>query len=254
MVETADWSNVPAAIKAIEYKYREDTYTLALARGYITPQDVPPNKARAVAEKFLKKSPDRIRDDKARIGTEVHEIVDRLALGEIFEWNQARINWVKSWNKWRHDWQIEFLMTEFVVEGDDWMGTGDFLARSHRYPQLGLILGDYKTSESGIHEDIALQLAGLRYGNHVLECLVRPHEDGYEHKEGDYRVRTDILPKVNSFIGVQLVEGGYQVDEVNVTPATFAVFKAAYIVANWKTDYERFALKRGPFVPNEDAS
>lgn len=249
IVEDAD---IPVFMKQVEYKYRTDVFALALARGYIKPSDVPPNKAREVAEKFLKKAPDRIRDDKGRIGTEVHGIIDELTFGEIVEFNQDRLNHIKVWRQFCRDWGMEFLLTEFVVEGDDWMGTGDFLARSRRYPELGLILGDYKTSESGIWEDIALQLAGLRYGNYVIECLAKPHEDGYEHKLSDVRKRTDILPRVNSFIGVQIVEGGYQVDQVNVTEATFKVFQAAHIVATWKTDYEKFALKRGIFVPRED--
>jgi hypothetical protein len=244
-------ADIPVFMKQVEYKYRTDVYALALARGYIKPSDVPPNKAREVAEKFLKKAPDRIRDDKGRIGTEVHGIIEELTFGEVVEFNQERLNHIKAWRQFMRDWDMEILMTEFVVEGDDWMGTGDFLGRSRRYPELGLILGDYKTSESGIWEDIALQLAGLRYGNYIIECLAKPHPDGYEHKLSDVRKRTDILPRIDSFIGVQIVEGGYQVDQVNVTEATFKVFQAALIVATWKTDYEKFALKRGKFVPIE---
>lgn len=238
----------PAFMKLIDYKYRIDVMVLALARGYITPEQIPPNKAREVQEKYLKKAPDRIRDAAAKIGTDVHDLMERLALGEKIDVPPEYANHIRAWRMFMADWGVQVVDTEFTVEGDNYMGTGDLLWRSERRPELGLILGDYKSSESGIWPDIALQLAAIRYAKHILRCLKRPHADDYLHLPSDVVIDDKTLGQIKSYTGIQITGNGYKVVPVNVTLNTFKVFQAATIVADWKTDREKNALGPAEFV------
>lgn len=238
-----------AFMKNVEYKYRVDVMVLALARGYITPEQVPPNKAREVQEKFLKKAPDRLRDAAARIGTDVHDLAERLSLGEVVDVPDEYKRHIASWREFMLRWGVRVKYTEFTVEGDDYMGTGDLLYESEVYPELGLILADYKSSQSGIWPDIALQLAAIRFANHILHCRVRPHADGYEHKPTDVVVDRETLGKIKSYQGIQITAEGFKVVPVRVNMNTFRVFQAATIVADWKTDREKNALGLAEFIP-----
>jgi hypothetical protein len=235
-------------MKLVPYNLRVDVMVLALARGFITPEQVPPNKAREVQEKYLKKAPDRIRDAAAKIGTDVHDIMERLALGEKIDVPEEYRNHIAAWRDFMQRWGVRVRDTEFTVEGDNYMGTGDLLFESEVYPDLGLILGDYKSSESGIWPDIALQLAAIRYAKHILRCLKRPHPDDYEHKPEDVVIDTMTLPQIKSYVGIQITDKGHKVVPVRVNMNTYRVFQAAYIVADWKTDREKNALGPAEFV------
>jgi hypothetical protein len=244
----------PAFMKTIEYKYRVDVMVLALARGYITPEQIPPNKCQEVVEKFMKKAPDRLRDAAAKIGTDVHDIMERLALGEKVDVPPEYVNHIRSWRDFMRRWGVKVVDTEFTVEGENYMGTGDLMFESEVYPELGLILGDYKSSESGIWPDIALQLAAIRYAKHILRCHKRPHPDDYEHVASDVSIDTVTLPKIKSFVGIQITGEGHQVVPVRVNMNTFRVFQAAYIVADWKTDREKNALGESQFIMLPEAA
>lgn len=245
----------PAFMKTVEYKYRIDVMVLALARGYITPEQVPPNKAREVQEKYLKKAPDRIRDAAAKIGTDVHDLMERLALGEIIDVPDEYKNHIRAWRMFMRDWQVEVLKTEFTVESRrfGYMGTGDLLYKSHNHTDLGNVLSDYKSSESGIWPDIALQLSAIRYADYILDCIKRPHADDYEHTPSDVRIDKETLGTIKSFQGIQITGNGYQVVPVRVNENTFKVFQAAQIVADWKTDREKNALGPAEFIELEAA-
>jgi hypothetical protein len=245
----------PAYMKTIEYKYRVDVMVLALARGFITPEQIPPNKSREVQEKYLKRAPDRIRDAAAKIGTDVHELMERLSLGEALDVPNEYKNHIRAWRAFMQAYQVEVIKTEFTVESRrfNYMGTGDLLYISHAFPELGRILADYKSSESGIWPDIALQLAAIRYADYILDCLKRPHADDYEHQPADVRIDKTTLGTIQSYQGIQITGSGYQVVPVRVNENTFKVFQAAQIVADWKTDREKNALGKAEFIELEAA-
>lgn len=264
-------------IKSIEYGLRASVLAHALAVRLITPADVPPRWAMEVAERLLKEEPGRVRDTAAFKGTDVHALLERKDNGEIVEVPENLANHVEAWRQCRDYYGFETLLTEFTVFSikHDYAGTGDWLGYSRRYPEWGLILLDYKTSESGIWPDIALQLAALRYGDFIGEVIFagagepvrfKSIEDptasrafvGYD-AEGNavrrYREVTDVLPAIQTFGGLQITGNGYKFVRATVSEDTFRVFLSAINVARWKTEGEQWALdETAEFVPLAVAS
>lgn len=217
-----------------------DVLVLALSRRIIEVDDVPPKLAQKVFYGYVKGASDRIRDDAAERGTEVHGYAEALANGEKVDVPPELVGHVNTWRKWREDYQMEFVMNEFNVYNQRYYyaGTGDFLGYSGLHPEWGLICADYKTSESGIWPDIALQLGAIRGADFILRL------DGTEDRT--------TLPKIRTYLGVQITSAGYQVVPVTVTEATFRVFLSANNIAKWKRDAEKFALDKSlPFVPTQ---
>jgi hypothetical protein len=227
-------------ISQVPYNLKVDVLAHALDLGIIGAEEVPLKLAYDVSLSLIKGAPDRQRNRAADRGTEVHSIAERISLGEVVEIPPELENHVRSWQKWRDDYQITFVETEFTVYSPRhyYAGTGDFLAHSGLYPEWGLICGDYKTSESGIWPDIALQLAAIRGAEFI------GRDDGSTDRA--------VLPNIKTFIGVQILGSGYKVVKVSVNEATFRVFLSAANVARWRRDFEQFALdSTATFVPLE---
>lgn len=224
----------------VPYNLRTATLAAALAEKVITAEDVAPKIARDVALTFLKEASTRERDTAADKGTEVHKLADALSMGEKIHIPDALRNHIYSWQQWRDDWGMKFLETEFTVYSpdNDYAGTGDFIGESELRPELDIICGDYKTSESGIWPDIALQLAAIRYAKFIDRL------DGSQDH--------DTLKRIKSFVGVQITDKGYKVVPVHVTEGTYRVFLAAADVARWKREYEQFALGAAEFVTRKE--
>ncbi len=228
------------SIEEIPKNFQVAVCSLALARDLINVDNVPPRIAGEVAEHFVKTASDRKRDTAATRGTLFHKIAEDIVNGEQVTIPENVAGHYESWKQWVREWEMEFVENEFSVysETHGYAGTGDFMGFSHKYPELGLILGDYKTSESGIWPDIALQLAGIAYADFI----------GRHHL--DYR--EDAIPQFKTFVGVQITENGYRVIKVRVSIHTFNTFLSAMNIARWKTEGEGFALdKSAPFVERE---
>lgn len=224
---------------------------LALARELIEVDDVPVRLAGEVMEKFLKEAPWRERDTAADRGTEVHDIAERISQGEIVDVPLELKGHIESFQNFRDDYGMVFIETEFTVFSTtyNYAGTGDFLGYSRKHPEWGLILGDYKTSSS-IWPDIALQLAAIRYADFIARCKSCPHPKG-DHLIEDLWEDRGVLGDIETCVGVQINSDGYRVVPVNATRGFFDVFRAALIVAEFKTNGEQWALEEAQFVPND---
>lgn len=225
---------------------RIDVMALALARRVIGVEHIPPRYAKDVTEKWLKEASNRERDVAADRGTEVHNLAERLSNGEILTVPEELAEYIRSWQQFRNDWQIRIVATEFTVFNPEhnYAGTGDLLFRSDMHPELGLILGDYKTSKSGIWPDIALQLAALKYGKFIGRCLTSP----VFHENHDQCLLTeDPVPEIQTCVGIQITDTGYQVVPVHVDIATFHTFLSGITVAKWKTKGEKWALDKDTY-------
>lgn len=227
---------------------RIDVLALALARNVITVDDIPPTLADQVCEKWLKEAAWRERDVAADRGTEVHLLAERISQGEVIDIPPELAGHIQAWRAWRDHWKMRFVLTEFTVFDLEhgYAGTGDFLAYSDLKPDWGLILGDYKTSESGIWPDISLQLAGLRFAKFIGRCKsnLEYHTD---HSSCELATDHTTLPKVKTTIGVQITGKGFQVVPARTTKAHFNTFLSGINVAKWKTEGEKFALDKESF-------
>jgi hypothetical protein len=226
-----------SVIKRIPYNLKVPVLAGALANGSISTELVAPKIANDVAMSFIKDTGNRTRDAAADKGTKVHALAEAITNGEVVTVPPALEHHIESWQQFRDFYDLEFVLTEFTVWSPthEYAGTSDFLARSRRFPELGLICGDYKTSVSGIWPDIALQLAAIRYADFI----------GKFDLSEDYETLKDI----ETYWGVQITADGYRVVPVNVNEAVFRVFLSAINIARWKRDYEQFALGKSEFVP-----
>lgn len=112
----------------------------------------------------LKAAPWQQRDDAAKRGTEVHTIAEALVLGKQVQVPQELAGHVDSAVKFMDQWQVRPVLIERTVGSYryGYAGTFDLIAD---LPDGRRVLFDYKTSQSGIWPETALQLAAYRYAD-----------------------------------------------------------------------------------------
>lgn len=103
-------------------------------------------------------------DQAAKKGTAVHALAERIIHGEEVEVPDELAGHVNSAVRFLDEWKIRPILTETVcysIKGR-YAGTLDMVITSDLCPGK-VILGDWKTSRSGIYGEAALQLSA--YGN-----------------------------------------------------------------------------------------
>lgn len=168
----------------------------------------------AGALRYLSTSHDRIRDNSADVGTRVHYACELIANNETVPEHLLKDNewgYVRSWEKWRKDFSPEFLHTETTVFGStefgNYAGTTDFICRINGVT----IVGDIKTTRSGIHDDVAYQLAAA---THTDNCSF----------DGETLVD---LPKLEAAYVLHLSSKGYTFSPLDTGEESWQMFKAA---------------------------
>ena len=177
------------------------------------------NGQRQAAIDVLKGAPRRYTTERADIGTEAHDLFERIALGEdIGQVHPDMAPYVEHFNQFVADFSPTFLMNEETVWSDEHRYAGSFDAIA----EIGgeTVVLDYKTSKS-VYEETALQLAAYRFADHVI----RP--DGAKVP----------LPEVDGGAVVHVTAEGYSVVPMRVDYDVFQHF---------------LALRYGPFEWNAD--
>lgn len=156
--------------------------------------------------KILKAARYADRDAAAKRGTEVHDLAEKLMLGQEVTVPDELRGHVEAYVKFLDDWQPEPVLTEVTVINytHGYAGTLDMVmdCRSQR------VLADIKTTRSGIYGETALQLAAYRYAEVYLTA------DG----EKD-------LPDIDDTWAIWVRGDGYSVIPVNTSPAVFDDFR-----------------------------
>lgn len=113
---------------------------------------------------WLKKAPIRLRDTAAVRGTKVHNIAEKLVTGVEVEVPPELRGHVESAMQFIREWKVKPLLVEKTVGSYQWgyAGTFDLIGE---IPDGRRILFDYKTGQSGIWPDVALQLAAYRHAD-----------------------------------------------------------------------------------------
>lgn len=145
------WATNIVAKKAVE-----------LANNYPERMREAPDKA----IRYLKGLATADRDAAAVQGSRVHRAVETLSLGKDMPTglNPTEMLYVGQWKKWCDLWQPEFLEIEATFYGDGYAGTADFVCKI-----LGhTVIGDVKTTRSGLHIDLSLQLSALANATHMV--------------------------------------------------------------------------------------
>lgn len=162
----------------------------------------------------LKETPWQKRDDAADRGTIVHGIAERITLGETVEVPENVAGYVEAAVQFLDDWQIEPLIVERPIahRAHWWAGTADLFGR---LPDGRIVLADWKTADSGIWPETALQLAAYRHGEFYLAA------DGTEQP----------LPMADLILAVHLQPGGYTAYEMTADEKTYTAFRHVAFVA-----------------------
>jgi hypothetical protein len=130
---------------------------------------------------FLKKSPDRNTRQAADTGTAAHDLFERLAKGEkLGRVAPDLAPFVRHFEEFLDTVQPEYHFMEETVWSDKHNYAGSFDA----FATIGgeRVWVDNKTTRSGIHEEVGIQLAAYRFADHILRAdgsrVPMPKADG----------------------------------------------------------------------------
>lgn len=116
---------------------------------------------------YLKRSPDRETEKAAQTGTEAHDYFERLSKGETIGRVHPELRpFVEHYDAFLQEFSPEFVFMEETVwsEAHDYAGSFDALATIAGE----LVWVDYKTTRSGVHAEVALQLAAYRNADYII--------------------------------------------------------------------------------------
>lgn len=113
-----------------------------------------------------------VKDAAANKGTLVHGIAEKLVAGEEVAVPDELAGHAESYARFLDEWQVEPLHVEFTVISYRWgyAGTGDLIATLVAPGgERRTLLMDVKTNRSGIYGETALQLAGYRFADVLVD-------------------------------------------------------------------------------------
>jgi hypothetical protein len=172
---------------------------------------------------FLKEIPFQWSKDAAVRGTDVHTFAERLSRGEEVDVPDRLAGYVSACVDFLDDWQLQPTLTERPCASRRWNHAGTFDFIGH-VKDGRLLIGDWKTTVSGIWPETCLQLAAYRYS----EFYVTPNGDEAP------------MPVVDGAIGVHLRDdGGYSVYEMRADEATYKAFLHVAWVARTASEMKK---------------
>ncbi|MFD9813974.1 hypothetical protein [Streptomyces sp. NPDC059080] len=183
---------------------------------------------RSGAVDYLKGVPRRITKEAADTGSAAHELFERLARGEAVTRVHPDLEpYARHFREFLEVVKPEFLFIEDAVWSDEHNYAGSFDAIC-RIGDETVIL-DFKTTRSGVHEDVALQLAA--YAN------------------ADRIVRADTgesvpVPAIDAAAVLHVRPEGWKLVPVRHAPELFSVFLHLRAVFDWDRDLKRGVVGR----------
>lgn len=186
---------------------------------------------RTAAIELMKNAPRRNTAAAGEMGTEVHELYERLAKGQKAGRLHPELEvYAKHFDSFVRTYRPEFLHVERTVwsETHAYAGSFDFIAKIDGET----VIGDFKTTRSGVHEEVSLQLAAYAHADYILG-------DGPDNLE---------LPKIDSGCVLHVRPEAAQVVPVRIDDEMFAVFKLLLGVFKWEKEQKRGALGRAQIL------
>jgi hypothetical protein len=170
----------------------------------------------------LKQSPYTDRDKAANRGTEVHKLAEELIHGRQVDVPPELAGYVDSYVRYLDEWQPEPIKVEKVVAHRRWNYCGTFDA-VYRLPDGRVVIGDIKTSRSGIFAETALQLAAYRHAEVFVD------DDGTEKPMADLGIGDEGH-------GLWIRADGYDVLPIPVDESVFKAFLHISYGSRWMRD------------------
>lgn len=206
---------------------------------------------------YLKRAPDRFTKSAADNGSEAHDIFEQIALGNPPKRVHPDMEpYVAHFMEFMETCQPEFLLMEETVWSDEhgYAGSFDALAilRGDGAGPLKdkTLFMDWKTTRSGVHEEVALQLAAYRFA----DAVVRPDGTRVPLPEADGGAVLHVRPEGWSLVPVETdtVEiAGEQVRVMDYMLALREVFDwdievKKHVIGKPVTGGGEFAVKKAP--------
>lgn len=212
--------------------------------------------ARAEAEKWLKRAHHRKKDERADIGTAVHELIEAHVLGkpmpqELLDDPEMR-PFLRHFLRFVEEWQVTFEASEMVVGNltAGYAGTLDYLVRSEliaaavaayfaiEVPADSVLMGDTKTGGEldvkGVYPEAALQMSAYR--NAEIAWL----RDGST-------VPMPATPGVG--VVLHLRPEGYRLIPVVCDERVFAAFRVIQQAADWSSGLSKTVIGSALTLP-----
>jgi len=180
----------------------------------------------------LKKAPDRSSGDAARIGTDVHDLCARLAMGEeLGNVHPELAGFIQQYERFISDFEPGFLEVEATAWSEthgyagtlDWVGTIDG----------EVVICDIKTGASGAWPEVALQLCAYANADHLIDA------------GGDRRP----LPSIEAAAVLSLRPDRYDLYPVRLGDDVFDAFLALLRVFKWDAETSKTVLGKTPVDP-----
>lgn len=166
------------------------------------------------AVNLLKQAATTKRDKAANVGSDVHALAEAVVRGQPVIVPDELAPYVTAYQGFLSAFEPTFLAVEEMVVGDGYAGTFDSIAEIAG--EVWLL--DIKTSKGGPYKDTALQLAA--YG--AADFIGRP---------GDPTQYA--IPKIDQYGVVRVRPEGAELVPFDVTPGTYAAFRAALELWRW---------------------
>jgi hypothetical protein len=177
---------------------------------------------------YLKGAPRRDTAAAADLGTRVHEAIEQIVQGRDPVIPPDVMPFVMLFKRMIADTGLKFLRQEQTVysEQHDYMGSFDGFGEINGKP----VFIDNKTTRSGIHAEVALQLAAYRYSDVIMS------PDG----------TTEPTPKAEGGIVIHVRPERIQVVEVDCDESVFEFFLHLREIFRWVDGKDREVIASSP--------
>lgn len=173
---------------------------------------------------YLKGAPYRDTKAAGETGDAVHSIIEQIVNGEEPRVHPDYEPYVNHFRLFVERFQPEFLHVEPTIWSYEhgYAGSTDAIMRIDGTT----VMGDWKTTRSGIHEDVAVQMCAYSRGDVLLDA------DGNELP----------MPEIEGAIAIWLRPEQWHVVPARIDDEVFEVFLALRTVFEWDTDLKHNVL------------
>ncbi len=187
---------------------------------------------------WMKNAPQRDTGKSADDGTAVHDLCECIARGE----NPGPIHpdyapYIERYRRFLDTYQPEFLFLEETVWNDEFGYAGSFDAIAKIEGETVLL--DTKTTRSGVHAEVALQLAAYKNADYILR-LTEPADSVTEVAEP--KAERVELPAIDGAAVVHLRPDESALHPIYVGPEVFDIFVHLLHVRTWDQDLSKKVL------------
>lgn len=182
---------------------------------------------------YLKRAPMRNTSKAADTGTGAHDIFHRLAMGETLGKRDVSPDlqvFVDHFREFLDIWTPEFVHLEATVWNSTvgYAGSFDAIMKLTVEGETSTVMADWKTTRSGVHPEVALQLTAYAMAEFILEA------DGTQTP----------LPQIDGAAVLHVRPEGWKLVPVQISPELFEVFKALQVVHRWEKDLSKKVVGR----------